>query len=65
MSAPNNEAVISFLSNADCVEVINKAEPKLVKHLTKEKKGDLKSDICRIAKLLLYGGYYFDADFSS
>jgi hypothetical protein len=28
------------------------------------KKGDLNADICRIAELFLYGGYYFDADIS-
>ncbi|KAL7513929.1 hypothetical protein ACHAXN_012550 [Cyclotella atomus] len=65
LPSPDNEAVVlSFLSNADCVQVINNTEPKLVKHFTKEKKGDLKADICRIAELLLYGGYYFDADIS-
>jgi hypothetical protein len=58
----DNEVVISFLDNADCVEVINKVEPKLVEYFTKEKRGDLKADICRIAELLLHGGYYFDAD---
>ncbi|KAL7517505.1 hypothetical protein ACHAWX_002423 [Stephanocyclus meneghinianus] len=63
-SAAENEAVVSFLSNEDCIEVINKAEPKLMKHFSKEKRGDFKADICRIAELYMHGGYYFDVDIS-
>lgn len=58
----SSEAVVSFLSNTDCIEVINKTEPKLVDYFVNEKRGDLKADICRISELLLHGGYYFDAD---
>ena len=60
----NPDVTISFLSNEDCIQVIQKVQPKLVKHFTKEKRGDLKADICRIAELLQFGGYYFDADIS-
>lgn len=59
-----SELTISFLSNDDCIAVINEAQPKLVRHFNKEKRGDLKADTCRIAELLLHGGYYFDADIS-
>ena len=62
--ASNPDVTISFLSNEDCINVIKKVQPKLVKHFTKEKRGDLKADICRIAELLQFGGYYFDADIS-
>eukprot|EP00956_Cyclotella_meneghiniana_P015401 scaffold23547_cov59-Cyclotella_meneghiniana.AAC.3 len=41
------EVTISFLSNDDCIAVINKAQPKLVQYFVKEKRGDLKADTCR------------------
>ena len=41
------EVTISFLSNDDCIAVINKAQPKLVQYFIKEKRGDLKADTCR------------------
>ncbi|KAL3799301.1 hypothetical protein HJC23_013026 [Cyclotella cryptica] len=63
-SAAKNEAVVSFLSNEDCVEIIKRAEPKLIRHFSREKRGDFKADICRIAELYIHGGYYFDADIS-
>ena len=59
---PKEEVVVSFLSDGGCVEVITKAEPRLVKHFSSEKRGEFKADICRVAELYVYGGYYFDID---
>eukprot|EP00579_Thalassiosira_antarctica_P005020 CAMPEP_0201879438 /NCGR_PEP_ID=MMETSP0902-20130614/10310_1 /ASSEMBLY_ACC=CAM_ASM_000551 /TAXON_ID=420261 /ORGANISM="Thalassiosira antarctica, Strain CCMP982" /LENGTH=443 /DNA_ID=CAMNT_0048407247 /DNA_START=17 /DNA_END=1344 /DNA_ORIENTATION=- len=58
------EVVVSFLSDNSCLEVIKKAEPRLVQHFQRERMGEYKADICRVAELYLYGGYYFDIDIS-
>ena len=49
----DNEIVVSFLSNKDCIEVIQQAEPKLVKHFNEEGRGDFKAGICRITELYM------------
>lgn len=54
--------VVSFLSDDKCLEVITESDPRLVKHFNEEKRGEFKADICRVAELNLYGGYYFDID---
>ncbi|KAL7534753.1 hypothetical protein ACHAXR_006059 [Thalassiosira sp. AJA248-18] len=74
---PKEKVVVSFLSDNDCLEVIKKAEPLLVQHFNSENRGEFKAyfdlndvplrvihkaDICRVAELYLYGGYYFDID---
>ena len=56
------KAVVSFLSDNDCLNVIEKAEPRLLPHFRNETRGDFKADICRVAELYLNGGYYFDID---
>ncbi|KAL9181142.1 hypothetical protein ACHAXT_009947 [Thalassiosira profunda] len=56
------EVVVSFLSDEGCVDVIQKTEPRLVDHFTRETRGDFKADICRVAELYQYGGFYFDID---
>jgi hypothetical protein len=55
------EAEVTFLTDVDCIRVINATEPRLIKHFLKEK-GMYKADICRVAELYLRGGYYFDID---
>jgi hypothetical protein len=54
-------AEVAFLTDIDCIRVIRKAEPRLLKYFHKEK-GMYKADICRVAELYLRGGYYFDVD---
>lgn len=58
----NEDLVVSFLSDNGCREVITKAEPRLMDHFNTEKRGEFKADICRVAELYIYGGYYFDID---
>jgi len=62
MSSNNTKVIVSFLSDADCIEVIEKSESRLVPHFQKETRGEFKADICRVAALYLDGGYYFDID---
>ena len=61
-SGKNDEMVVSFLSDDDCVAIITKAEPRLVEKFLGEKRGEFKGDICRVAELYVHGGYYFDID---
>ena len=61
-SGKNDEMVVSFLSDDDCVAIITEAEPRLVEKFRGEKRGEFKGDICRVAELYVYGGYYFDID---
>ena len=56
------KAEVSFLSDNDCLNVIEKAEPRLLHHFMNETRGEFKADICRVAELYLHGGYYFDID---
>jgi hypothetical protein len=60
--ANGEDVVVSFLSDDGCIEVLTKAEPHLVQHFSNETRGDFKADICRVAELYIYGGYYFDID---
>jgi hypothetical protein len=59
---PNDKVIVSFLSDAKCLEVIEEANPRLVQYFNDEVRGEFKADICRVAELYLYGGYYFDID---
>lgn len=61
-SGKNDEMVVSFLSDDDCVAIITEAEPRLVEKFRGEKRGEFKGDICRVAELYVYGVYYFDID---
>ncbi len=61
-SGESEEVVVSFLSDNDCIAIITKAEPRLVEKFRGEKRGEFKGDICRVAELYVYGGYYFDID---
>jgi hypothetical protein len=61
-SGKNDEMVVSFLSDDDCVAIITEAEPRLVEKFRGEKRGEFKGDICRVAELYVYGGYCFDID---
>lgn len=56
------KAPIRFLEDKDCVDEIQRAEPRLVEHFEKGQVGSYKADICRVAALYNSGGYYFDID---
>ena len=56
------EAPVHFLTDDECRERIEEAEPRLVQHFDQESSGTYKADICRVAALYLEGGYYFDID---
>ncbi|KAL7471544.1 hypothetical protein ACHAXS_011850 [Conticribra weissflogii] len=62
MPSNSTNVVVSFLSDVDCIEAIEKSEPRLVPHFQNEARGEFKADICRVAALYLEGGYYFDID---
>ncbi|KAL3781889.1 hypothetical protein ACHAWO_010051 [Cyclotella atomus] len=52
-----------FLTDDDCVTVVNESMPELVRWFENPMlEGMYKADICRAAYLYLRGGYYFDID---
>ncbi|CAJ1954929.1 unnamed protein product [Cylindrotheca closterium] len=53
---------VMFFDDQDCARVIEASEPKLVPIFWAEKTGAYRADICRIAALYTYGGYYLDVD---
>jgi len=50
------------LDDEHCITIINNVEAKLSNPYGAEVSADMKSNICRVAALYLYGGYYFDSD---
>jgi hypothetical protein len=54
-------AEVTFLTDTDCIRVLNATEPRLIRFFNKEQ-GMYKADMCRVAELYLRGGYYFDVD---
>ena len=58
----DEDVKIYFLDDQACISNITAAYPDLVPHFHAEKSGAFKADICRLAFLYLYGGYYFDVD---
>mmetsp|Transcript_1365 Transcript_1365/g.2543 ORF Transcript_1365/g.2543 Transcript_1365/m.2543 type:complete len:593 (-) Transcript_1365:450-2228(-) len=59
---PREKVVVSFLTDADCLEAIAKSDSRLVKRFYLERKGEWKADLCRAAYLYQNGGYFFDLD---
>jgi hypothetical protein len=57
-----NDGSVLFFDDGDCLEIIRKIEPRLVLPFELETEGKYKGDICRLAALYAYGGYYFDVD---
>ena len=57
---PNMQVV--FLDDVDCLYHIESTAPFLKQLFLQETDGSYKSDICRAAFLVRYGGYYFDVD---
>ena len=51
-----------FLNNTECLNILQRVEPRLVSHFRREKEGKYKGDLCRMAALFLKGGYYIDVD---
>ena len=56
------DAPVTFLDDDGCRDVIQSAAPSLLSHFDGEQLGAYRGDICRVAALLRYGGYYFDVD---
>lgn len=56
------EVDVVFMDDELCLELIPQVEPRLVEYFQLEPLGSFKADICRVAALYLYGGYYFDVD---
>jgi mannosyltransferase OCH1-like enzyme len=57
-----NQVDVLFLTDAQCTRFIAKVDPRLLNPFFTEPNGPYKADICRIAALYLFGGYYFDVD---
>lgn len=55
------DAEIVFLTDTDCRRALNDLEPELLEYFD-NLPGMFKGDICRVADLLVNGGYYFDVD---
>ncbi|KAL7558665.1 hypothetical protein ACA910_010040 [Epithemia clementina (nom. ined.)] len=51
-----------FLDNAECRQVLQQVDPRLVPYFDDEPRGDYQADLCRAAALYVTGGYYFDVD---
>ena len=62
----NSEAPVYFLNDIDCHELLRRLDQQehtsLLDFFRTTRKGAIKADICRLAALYLYGGYYFDVD---
>jgi len=60
------EPKVFFWDNAECAQGLRSLEQfggsELAKDFESEPAGMVKSDLCRLAMLYLYGGYYFDTD---
>ena len=56
------DAPVLYLDNVACRQVLHQVYPSLVEFFDREKRGMYKGDICRLAALYQYGGYYFDVD---
>jgi hypothetical protein len=52
---------VIFLNENHCQSVIQKAQPRLMPYYRIEKLTAFKQDICRMAALYVWGGYYIDA----
>lgn len=59
------EAPVLFFGDKECQEAIRSIDPRLLQSYQREEQGRFKSDICRIAALVIHGGYYFDSDMVS
>lgn len=57
-----DEMDVLFIDDALCLELIPQVEPRLLPYFKLEPLGSFKADICRVAAIYLYGGYYFDVD---
>ena len=53
---------VLFLDDQQCYNILERIYPQLASHFLNENNGAFKGDICRVAALYLYGGYYFDVD---
>jgi mannosyltransferase OCH1-like enzyme len=62
----DTNARVFFLTDDDCMSLMRRVDKRertrLATAFSREEKGPLKSDLCRLAALYLHGGYYFDVD---
>lgn len=58
----NNKMEVIMMDDKDCLVHVRVAAPGLVHYYQQERFGPYKSDICRVAFLYRFGGYYFDVD---
>ncbi len=62
----NDETTVKFLIDENCSELLLQVDKQenttLAEAFSKEYRGDLRADLCRVAALYLHGGYYFDVD---
>ena len=53
---------VNIYDDTQCRPILAEVFPKLVPYFDTEKKGMYRGDMCRVALLWKYGGYYFDLD---
>ena len=53
---------VTCMDNSYCRNILEYAYPDLIPYFDSETEGAYKGDMCRLAALYLYGGYYFDVD---
>mmetsp|Transcript_2367 Transcript_2367/g.3506 ORF Transcript_2367/g.3506 Transcript_2367/m.3506 type:complete len:442 (+) Transcript_2367:162-1487(+) len=58
----NPNADVQYLTRDHCISLIDHVEPRLVEPYKHEHSDVSKSEICRVAALYLYGGYYLDVE---
>lgn len=57
-------ARVVFYDDSACEAALRRVRPQLAVHFASEHDGRFKSDMCRLAMLSEFGGYYFDCDLS-
>ena len=60
--ADQSQLDVRFLTNADCIRLLEEVEPRLIPVFHYEPLGSYMADMCRLAALHIHGGYYLDVD---
>lgn len=61
-TSTTSTTAVRFLTDAQCIESLERNFPSLVKHFVHETQGMFKADICRGTALYETGGIYLDVD---